>query len=174
MAVVFKRKEADPVQLAAPVPATKKLILGSIRKTALNHGVQGEAAVMPLTVDVEMSQRQKDALAAVGLYEGESTPIVSHPKAGGITIKKADQCGTFSIGSSIQISNALFPWIATWRAGDTGTITAMWPAPPDVKEDKARYNLYEVKLDKPVIADKPSVLLHGWEIKEVINSKEAE
>lgn len=163
MAVVLKHKAPQAEQLTAlvapnvvpPVAPKKIMILGKVTTPAHT----------PPKVDEAMSQRQKDALAAVGLYE-EPAPMIL-PKAGGTTIKKAVQCGTFSIGSRIQITNGLFPWLLTFKAGDTGTVTHMWPAPPNT-EDPTRYILYEIALDHPHVPEVPKVNLRGWEIKEVV------
>lgn len=104
----------------------------------------------------EISQRQLDALEAVGLAPEKKTGFK------GITIKK--KVTSFDKGARVQIVNDKFPWMEAYKHGDMGVIQRHWAAPESPHTKRPRDDIYEVLLDKARVPKKPVVLVALWEL----------
>jgi len=162
--VIVLGKGKSPAQISQEIYAATDAVLA---KKKLIFGVKKNPAstdtAKPVAAPVEeMTQRQKDALDAVGLGEADPTPPISQPKKLG---KKAAQY--LHDGTPVRITNDLFSWLKQYQTGDTGVIVKSWPPTGGAltDEDPERYRLYEMKMDTPRIQD--IVRVRCWEIEEI-------
>lgn len=113
---------------------------------------------------VELTEREKDTLAALGLGP-DPTP---HAPSG-VVIKKVGvvirKVGSFSAGDKVRITNDLYTWVEWWKPGDTGTVTKVAHAPSEAGEKRKRYAVIEVKLDKVRVHGREFCLFHAWELE---------
>ena len=114
----------------------------------------------------DMTQRQLDALAAVGLApeppKAPPPPPVHKP---GITIKKV---GMFADGDAVRVTNTLYSWVEWWKPGDTGKVLKVFPQSTGLKpEERKRYCVVQVKLDKVRVHGREVCLFHAWELEAV-------
>lgn len=112
----------------------------------------------------DMTQRQLDALAAVGLApeapKAPPPPTVHKP---GITIKKL---GSFAEGDAVTITNNLYSWVEWWKPGDTGKVLKVYSQSTILKpEERKRYTVVQVKLDKVRVHGREICLFHAWELE---------
>lgn len=132
------------------------------------EGVQDSFIVPP---EDELTQRQKDALEAVGLAPAkkETTkpqPKVFHPVEPKVPVSSYK--GIFRPGTKVKISYSIFDWVEIYQVGDTGVVLRDWPTvmPEAIPlSEKERYHLYEIQLDTPRKAGKEKVLVRSWELE---------
>lgn len=112
----------------------------------------------------ELSQREQDALEAVGL--------APEKKESSITIKvRNKKAHVFSEGDRVVITNDLYTWIEHWKVGDTGTVRKYHPAVPEANGDR-RYACVIVVLDKPRKADRQEAYFHAWELEPLVKEQQ--
>lgn len=107
----------------------------------------------------ELSQRQQDALVAVGLSPNTQSKV---------TIKKRPT--GFTEGAKVVVTNALFFWRKDYRPGDTGTVLKSWGAPDTQYTKRPRDDLYLVELDEERVEGKKQVVFSLWELDAVCQS----
>lgn len=132
------------------------------------EGVQDSFIVPP---EDELTQRQKDALEAVGLAPAKKVtpkpqPKVFHPVEPKVPVSSYK--GIFRPGTKVKISYSIFDWVEIYQVGDTGVVLRDWPTvmPEAIPlSEKERYHLYEIQLDTPRKAGKEKVLVRSWELE---------
>lgn len=144
MAIIFKKKPT-PVQ---PIAPTTEVLAKETE---------------------EMSERQLNALAAVGLApEPKKSITINKPEVKKSTAPVSNYKGLLAAGTKVKICFSLFDWVETYKVGDTGVILRDWATvmPPGAsQQEKEDYHLYEIQLDNPRIPSKPTVLVRSWELE---------
>ena len=110
----------------------------------------------------ELTDREKDTLAALGLGPDTPEAPVPPPKKVGVTIRKV---GMFSAGDKVVVTNDLYTWVEWWKPGDTGVVVKAIPAPNEAGEKRRRYAVVEVKLDNVRVHGRQHCLFHAWELE---------
>lgn len=117
----------------------------------------------------ELSERQKNALDAVGLAPKEPVPHVpyheQYDKKNGLLSDR--KLSPPSVGDKIKIVNNLFPWMEHYQTGDTGKVLRMWTAPDTPHTKRPRDDIYEVQLDTIRQKGKGVALFACWELEPV-------
>lgn len=73
---------------------------------------------------------------------------------------------TFQKGDSIRITNGLFPWVQSYKQGDTGIVSSVVYI---ARERDLPVIIYKVLLDVPRVDD-GLVLISGWEMELLIEN----
>jgi len=119
--------------------------------------------------DSGLTEREKTNLQALGLYESPEPPTskVFEPKKPAFPM--VDGKGEIPVGSRVRIAYDTFSWMGTRKVGDVGVVMQSWPPIKEIKEDRERYYLYQVKLDEPRTKE-GLVLMRSWELEPVPDS----
>lgn len=156
MAITLKRGGGTtapnfPIQ-AAIAEASNAIDLQALKDAGFD--VLQDSVITP--PQEKLTARQKQALIDAGLMKAPA------PIKKGVTIK---HYRSFSKGDKVTITNDLFPWMEWWKPGDTGVVTRTWEAVPEAKNDeKRKYGICEVQLDKARVKDRGVLLFHCWEL----------
>ncbi len=111
-----------------------------------------QPVALPIPVEDELSQRQIDALEAVGL--APAPKVVIKKKLTGI-----------ASGGRVRITNTMFFWIKSYKPGDVGAVRRQWPAPDTPFSSRPRDDIYEIELDEPRVEGQSHVLFGLWELE---------
>lgn len=114
-----------------------------------------------------MSQRQVDALVAVGLLEPVSKPITPYVS---VSDKREAIQGKFSalaVGDRVVITNDLYPWVDRWLPGDSGVVTRYANPVHEALLESHKWGLAIVKLDHPRKSGHEVCHFHRWELRKV-------
>lgn len=128
-------------------------------------------SIAPKGDEAPPTERQTQALVDLGI-------LPPTPSKGGLTLthKKASPVSrplnVFMVGYRVRVTNDLYGWITHWNVGDTGVVIRSVPHSYGASdEDRKRYAVVEVKLDKPRPPEKRlTCLFHAWELEPIVGA----